>query len=1406
MNKKAILSCILTIAMCISIIAGATSALFTSESKNDIAITSGKVNVQAKVELESLYSPTKINLDGTIEIGDNAANDSTFANGGTVTPNGSSVTLNKLTPGDKAILKVTITNTSTVEFMQRLVLKCAEADSELFGQLVVGLADSADGPYTYYKNFATEWEDRDPIAEGETAVVTYKYISVELPTFVNNEWQEKTCTLNLNVNAVQGNTNATDTGVAEKIYVVSDQEELDAAIADIETSDTILFNAADWSTVNVSFTENKEITLIGVNLGNVTVNAPNGKVHIYNNAETVVGENVALHSLYIWGNVDNVVLNSGRVVAEASSVIGTIKVDATADAVVHLVEGATVANIDCNSVANGANVNIQYPINAVNPPVIGGAAVDSVLVATYNKLAATLEEFKTAINEAADGEVVVLTDNIVVTDLTGGTSGKAFSVVNISGKNITIDLNGKTLSYAPEAYANGVTGIPAFFTITDGSNVTVKNGTVNVEAGSNGSYCFNVLGGSTLNIESGVYTGAPSAVQAADCNVNIYGGTFKLADTCSASAASMAKYLLNCIDKNFTNGSGAITVYGGTFVDFNPADAYGEPTQPTSYLPKGWKVDVNENEYTVSRDEKVILISTAEDLLAYNAGFFAGTVAPDMNVVLLADIDLGGNEWIPLGQTIKLIGADKAYNYRADYFDGNGHTISNYYIDTTDDFAPGADSSSGFFGFLDGTDTVIKDLTLSDFTVLAYRRAAGIVGYSSGSITVENCHVKNADIKAVTELMPAGNYDNGDKVGGIIGHMYENNTVNNCTVTNTTITAHRDMGGIAGFGGGTITNNKISNSTLIQSEINGYEANVTTVGEIWGRSTPKAESGNTAENVTISMRRVDILTLEQLIDFANSVNNGNNYAGKNVTLGANIDLAGMEWTAIGTSSAKAFGGVFDGNGYTISNLNIANGAAGHNGLFGYIKGNADVAPALVKNFTINNVSIAGNGHWTAAVVGEAFVGDVENVTVTGDVSINGGAYTGAIVGKGYSNVENCKVLANEGSEINSNSSYLGGIIGWRGEGNYTVDSCTVENVSLTGSSVLGGVAGLVHTGNIVNNCVLNNVHITYANYTNSDKDGVGAIGGWAFSNSKFTNNTFTGTITTQTTLHNNNVVGLGYDSAAQTGIVFSGNKMNVTVERSAGTVDELKTLIEAAATGSNGSMIINLSQDFDVAGNWETFSPKGYNGVNDIVINGNGHKISNLNAPFMVGSFAGSGSITINDLTIENADISASNFNGLGAGAFVAYSDASGSINFNNCHLVDSSVECTDGYAGGMLGYSSSAGVTFTNCSVSGNTTISGQKSAGALAGHTANITVTDSSVVGCTINQTLTGRKSSPGAGALVGRVSGGILTVSGTITVKNNTLTDADCTSANVAYTPESIYCGNYKPETTGVTIVTE
>ena len=237
-------------------------------------------------------------------------------------------------------------------------------------------------------------------------------------------------------------------------------------------------------------------------------------------------------------------------------------------------------------------------------------------------------------------------------------------------------------------------------------------------------------------------------------------------------------------------------------------------------------------------------------------------------------------------------------------------------------------------------------------------------------------------------------------------------------------------------------------------------------------------------------------TLEDAADLAGLaklVNEGNDFSGKTVTLGADIDLENEEWTPIGYMG-KTFKGTFDGGNYTISNLKItkelSNTSANNGiGLFGRTD-----SPAVIKDLTIENVDITGS-LYVGAVVGYGYTGkEVSNCTVKGDIAIDAWWYAGVIGGNGYmGEVKDCRVIGDSGSYIKGNDgSYIGGIWGFRGEGSNDITNCSVTNLSITGVDRVGGICGIAHYGNTISECSVDEVKIEA---TDEEATTVGLIAG-----------------------------------------------------------------------------------------------------------------------------------------------------------------------------------------------------------------------------------------------------------------------------------------------------------------------
>ena len=149
-------------------------------------------------------------------------------------------------------------------------------------------------------------------------------------------------------------------------------------------------------------------------------------------------------------------------------------------------------------------------------------------------------------------------------------------------KNITLDLNGKTIKNTQDIWGDKANAI---LSITNGAKVTIT-GDGTIDAKENDCYTINVVKGD-LTIENGTFYGNVSVVQVEEGTLSVKGGTFDLHQKWEGSS----KYLFNCIDDAYASGSANVAISGGTFVGFDPsASPEGEGT---SYLAPGYAPAAN---------------------------------------------------------------------------------------------------------------------------------------------------------------------------------------------------------------------------------------------------------------------------------------------------------------------------------------------------------------------------------------------------------------------------------------------------------------------------------------------------------------------------------------------------------------------------------------------------------------------------------------------------------------------------------------------------------------------------------------------------------------------------------------------------------------------------------------------
>ena len=182
-----------------------------------------------------------------------------------------------------------------------------------------------------------------------------------------------------------------------------------------------------------------------------------------------------------------------------------------------------------------------------------------------------------------------------------------------------------------------------------------------------------------------------------------------------------------------------------------------------------------------------------------NAGEYGEKYA-DTYFELTSDIDLGGKEWDPIGDTVSaLILGGKDYLVFAGNFDGKGYTIKNLTIGT--EASPYSGNVCGLFGATRGTieDVVLENVSINYIgekysSAYYFRMAGALVGYSMGDIV--NCTVTGLDMKAGSD----GSYVTLNSIGGLVGIQDGDTTVSHSRVSGK-IEETTKKGNVGGFVG-----------------------------------------------------------------------------------------------------------------------------------------------------------------------------------------------------------------------------------------------------------------------------------------------------------------------------------------------------------------------------------------------------------------------------------------------------------------------------------------------------------------------------------------------------------------------------------------------------------------------------
>ena len=686
-----------------------------------------------------------------------------------------------------------------------------------------------------------------------------------------------------------------------------------------------------------------------------------------------------------------------------------------------------------------------------------------------------------------------------------------------------------------------------------------------------------------------------------------------------------------------------------------------------------YSVEAVQGNANVSSDPlDTVYIYTVTDLALFRDSVRAGTSYSGRLIKMMDDIDLNNEKWTPIGRMINTGGKDENSTFYGT-FDGNGHTISNLYVDTVDDVSD-TNMGAGLFGAANGT---IKNLTVVNATVKTAHWAGVIVGSIEGSI--ENCHVENATITCLTEQVLENGalvWDNGDKAGAIAGYA-TNGSISGCSVKKATITAYRDMGAIVGCAYNNVTGNTVSEVTLIKDNTNDYKGTADDatvdayVGTVYG--TPD-NSGNTGD-VTIRETVSTVVTTSAELESALTSDETEITVSLSDTV--SFDIGAWNSSAMGGSSTETI--VINGNGNTLV-LDETNSDWNHVTTNG--------AKLILNNVVIEKGVDKGNTAWNSYILQFACEVEMNNVTVRHPIGVKGGAELNNVSIDFESGDYYALYVTANGQSVTVNGLTVDAARGIKVIDEYLNENVAkvTLNVSDADFNTTGTKAAILVTSTKGADITLSNVDIAdvaadpiHEVWVDKDRaDYVDLV-------------TVTG---------GSKIVEEGEGTVTKVSSGLYKNEDGTYYATSAEGVNALNQMLVKKTDGYRTVKAIELKADIDFSGyTWSTIVLHQDQAYDISTINGNGYTISNLTTTngAMFSLVSHYSVLTIKNLTISGAKVSG----GYHVGVIVG--QAATSVTFDNVHVVDSEVTGTCN-VGGIIGatgeFGSAITVTFNNCSV----------------------------------------------------------------------------------------------------------
>lgn len=565
-TKKALIASVLSLVLCVSMLVGSTFAWFTDTATTSVnTIQAGRLQVdvvnKAGLSLKG-SSMSFVNSDGSADI--------LWEPGATFR-----------TIGFK------VKNIGNLAFKYKMVLNGVDGDNALLNVITfkVVKADGTAVDLSMFEGHLTK--------DAESELL---YIEGHMAEDAGNDYQGKELTgLGITVYATQDTVekdsnndqydkdatysvaNVADLAAAlGKDGIVNVVEDLNPAEAVVSTANTTL-NMGGKTVANTNdvwdVTPNSW-SLVSARAGELTIEGDGTFKAKENDCYAVDvqdGAKVVIKDGTFIGNIHAVYVLKGELVVEGGFfsvqqkypdaakadefVLNCYDANRAAGTAKITVKGGTYVNFNpADCMAEGANTNF----------VADGYMVVAKKQANGDVWYTVVEASAVKETLTAGGEVTVDSDTY-----TNNSADTAEARLTITVPT-TLNLNAKIVT--PDGMGNNNTNFCALIVDADTTINATENG--GIDTGTNGGYGINVRNGATLTINGGNYYGGGTAVQVQKGTLIINGGTFACEPYSNPVYGS--KYLINCIDAAYKDGSAKIIIKGGTFINFDPSDSASE--------------------------------------------------------------------------------------------------------------------------------------------------------------------------------------------------------------------------------------------------------------------------------------------------------------------------------------------------------------------------------------------------------------------------------------------------------------------------------------------------------------------------------------------------------------------------------------------------------------------------------------------------------------------------------------------------------------------------------------------------------------------------------------------------------------------------------------------------------------